>query len=108
MAEAVSPIGNKVKSVGSFLFTLNKYGLFYDYEPSRHEIKIKGRVRLVEYSPMFNLCVRQNKAKKIQVFDNGKMKIIMLADATQYIFDVLELPKDWRIRFEKGYLVINY
>ena len=108
MAEAVSPIGNKIQSIGSFLFTLNKYGFFYDYEPSKREVKIKGRVRFVENSPVFNLCIRQNKIRGIQVLDNGKMKIIRIINMTQYVFDVLEIPKDWHIKFKKGYLIINY
>jgi hypothetical protein len=108
MSEVTSSNENKVQSVGQFLFILNNFRFVYDIEPNEHKVTIRGRIGFVEGPPIFNLCLYQTKSRKLQIIETRKAKIVMIVDLMQYTFEVFEIPKDWHISFEKGYLIINY
>ncbi len=108
MSEAVAPNENKIQSIGQFLFTLNNFRFDYDFEPNERKVRIRGRIGFVEGSPVPTFCLYQTKSRKIQIIETSKFKIVRIVDLIQYTFGVFEIPKDWRIRFEKGYLIINY
>jgi hypothetical protein len=108
MFESATPNENKIQSIGQFLFTLNNFGFVYDFEPNERKVTIRGRIGFAEGSPIPNFCFYQTKSRKLQIIETSKAKVVRIVDLMQYTFGIFEIPKDWRIRFEKGYLIINY